>query len=393
MSLTLALLFAMFTSAALPAQDSGDFAFNLFKKVAAANPEKNIFLSPSSARWALGMAYAGSAGTTKKAIGSTLRAFPPAENLKAESERITSLMSADPQVVLRVANSIWMKRGFPFKKKFVSSVSAAYRAEVFERDFGPSDVTEVNAWVKNKTEGKIPTILDRFASAERAVLINAVYFKGTWRNPFNKERTTPEDFHLAAGNVVKRPLMDRTGDYPYFAGSGFQALRLPFGGGRLGMIVLLPARDRTLKSLIATTAEAAAWRTIQDGLTPAPVHVRLPLFKTEYRTFLRQPLSELGMGVAFDPKKADFTLMADAPSLADRLYISNVLQKTFVEVNEAGAEAAAATATTMTAGAMLARRPIPPPPFEFLADRPFIYAIEDRETGEILFLGSLYDPG
>lgn len=388
---TLAVLIAGLQAATVFAQKSpDDFAFDLFKRVAEANPDKNVFLSPSSARWALGMAYAGSAGETREAMARTLGAFSPAENLKFESERIASLMSADPKVKLRVANSVWLKRGFPFKKDFISSVSAAYRAEIFERGFGPADVVEANAWVKSKTEGKIPSILDKFEPRDRALLINAVYFKGNWADQFQKERTTPEDFHSASGKTVKRSLMDRFGGYPYFEGNGFQAVRLPYGSGRLGMIVLLPARGRALKSLVAATANPASWRAVRESLQRKSGRVRLPRFKLEFGASLVGSLTGLGMGIAFDPWRADFTGMADAPRPEDRLYISRVLQKTFVEVNEEGTEAAAATVVGMGSRCSVS---LPVQPFEFIADRPFLYAIEDSATGELLFLGALYDPG
>ncbi|MCX5797614.1 MAG: serpin family protein [Elusimicrobia bacterium] len=389
MNISPALLLAAAVAAAPAPRTPEDFAFDLFKKVASASPAKNVFLSPSSARWALSMAYAGSAGDTQKAMALALGAPPLAEDLALESNRIASLMSADPKVTLRVANSIWLKRGFLFKEAFTSSVTAAFRAEIFERDFMPADADEANAWVSGKTEGKIPTILDKFGPGDRALLLNAVYFKGSWTDQFKKERTRPDDFHLAGGAVVRRPLMERYGGYPYFEGEGFQALRLPYGGGRLGMIVLLPAPGRPLDSLIETTANAAGWRAVIGGLNEKQGLVRLPRFKLDFSASLGGPLAGLGMGVAFDRLRADFTGMAEATKPADRLFISRVLQKTFVEVNEEGTEAAAATAVVMASRG--SARPAAPP-FEFIADRPFLYAVEDNATGELLFLGALYEP-
>ena len=387
MNAMIPLALAVSAAAAPPPRTPLSFAFDLYRQVAAANPGKNVFLSPASARWALGIAYAGAAGRTQEAMANTLGALPPAENMKAESARIASLMSADPKVKLRVANAIWLKRGFPFHKDFVSAVTAAYRADVFERDFEPTDAQEANAWVSKKTEGKIPTILDKFKADDRAVLINAVYFKGTWTDQFEAWMTTDEDFHIASGKTVKRKLMDRRGEYPDYKGPGFQAVRLPYGSKRLGMIVLLPVPGAPLKTLDAVAADAAAWPTILAGMRQREGRVRIPRFKLEFIAPLNDPLTAMGMGIAFDRMRADFTGMADARKPDDRLFISSVLQKTFVEVNEEGTEAAAATAVHFAALGSAPRLD-----FDFIADRPFLYAIEDHETGEIIFLGALHDP-
>ncbi len=382
----LAALLAASAVAAPPARTPEDFAFDLYRKVAAANPGRNVFLSPSSARWALGMAYAGSAGSTRNDMAAVLGAGPVAANLETESKRIASLLSADPKVKLLVANGLWLKKGFPFKTRFVSAVTAAYKAEVFARDFVPADAAEANAWVSKHTEGKIPAIIDEFSPDDRALLINAVYFKGTWTDRFNKQATKEEDFHLASNKTVKRKLMDRSGKYDYFAGANFQAVRLPYGNKRLAMIVLLPDKDMPL-SEVNMRMTPAVWRETLAQMRSQQGRVRLPRFKLEFSADLGMPLMALGMGVAFNPRTADFTEMAQAPTPADRLYISKVLQKTFVAVDEEGTEAAAATAVG------IARRgSAEGPPFDFHADHPFLYAIADRGTGEVLFLGALHDP-
>ena len=365
---------------------AGDFAFNLYRKVAAANPGKNVFLSPSSARWALGMAYTGAAGRTRDEMAAALGAKPVAENLKAESELMQSLMAADPKVKLRVANGLWLKNGFPFKQKFVSAVRKYYRAEVFARNFVPADVGEANAWVSRETEGKIPSIINQFKPEDRALLINAVYFKGNWTDQFEKEATKAADFHLSSGKAVRRKMMDNSAKYDYFKGEDFQAVRLPYGNKRLGMVILLPGKSLTLTEL-NDMLTPAFWDKTLSGMKERSGRVRMPRFKLKFSAALNEPLKTIGMNLAFDKDNADFTEIADTTNPDDRLFISQVLQKTFVEVNEEGTEAAAVTAV----GLMVARS-VGELPFNFNADHPFLYAITDRVTGDILFLGALYDP-
>lgn len=373
----------------LPAAKSSspeNFTFNLYREVAAANPDKNVFLSPASARWALGMAYTGASGRTLEEMAAVLGARPVAENLEAEAGRIKSLMAADPKVTLRVANSLWLKKEFPFKESFVSSVRQSYQAEVFARNFVSADVAEANAWVSRMTEGKIPSIIGEFGSDSCALLLNAVYFKGNWSDQFKKERTRDEDFLLPSGKTVKRKLMNISGDYEYFEDKDFQAVRLPYGNKRLGMVVLLPGKSFPLARL-NDRLTPAFWTETLNGMHKSLGDISLPRFKLEFAASLNEPLKAMGMRLAFDKEKADFSNIAKLPP-AGYLFISGVLQKTFVEVNEEGTEAAAATAVMM-AGAASA---MPPPHFNFRADHPFLYAITDRETGEILFLGALYDP-
>jgi serpin B len=369
---------------------SGDFAFDLYRTVAAANPEKNIFLSPASARWALGMAYAGSSGRTLKEMAAVLGAgqVPVVQNMTAEFERMGSLLAADPKVQLRIANSLWLKNLFPFKKGFVSSVRRFYRAEVFVRNFVQADVAEANAWVSKKTEGKIPSIIERFNRDDRALVINAVYFKGNWTEQFKKEKTMEENFYLSSGKIVKCKMMDKSEYYKYFEGHGLQAVRLPYGNKRLGMIILLPGKSMTLTQL-NNMLTPAFWKETIGKMKKCKGRVRVPRFKLEFEAPLNSPLITMGMNLAFDREKADFSEMADAPpDTANRLFITSVLQKTFVEVNEEGTEASAVT-LTRTGSAPGYK---PPPPFDFYADHPFLYAITDRLTGEMLFIGALYNP-
>lgn len=368
---------------------SGDFAFDLYRTVAATKPEKNIFLSPSSARWALGMIYAGASSTTRTEMATVLGAGPILKNMKFDFKRMNSLMSADPNIKLHIANSLWIKKHFRFKKKFVSSVRRFYKAEVFARDFVQADVIEANAWVSKKTEGKIPSIIQSFSPDDRAIVINAVYFKGKWTEQFKKDWTMDEDFHLSSGKTIKCKLMDRIDIYEYFEGHGLQAVCLPYGNKRLSMIILLPDKSLTLTRL-NNMLTSAFWKEILEGMKRSYVRVRVPRWTIEFEALLNDPLMTMGIKSAFDKQKANFSGISDQSDPSDRLFITGVLQKTFIEVNEEGTEAAAVTSIprNVTTGC----RSKPPSPFDFCADHPFLYAITDRMTGEILFIGALYDP-
>lgn len=368
-----------------------DFAFNLFREARKASGDKNVFISPLSVRAAVGMAFAGAAAGTREAMAGTLGVDPKTSTpdfLKAESAVLRRIAAADPKVKLRIANSLWLKRGFTFHKSYVGPVSAAFDAAVNVREFNRAALDELNGWVKEKTEGRIPKILDEFRPLDTAVLLNAIYFKGSWAKRFDAKLTAPRDFLAAGGRTVRHPFMNQDGKYDYYDEPGLQVLRLPYGGGRLSMSVLLPGRGSSLGAL-EKKLDAKRWAELRGKLGKRKGRVALPKFKLEYALGLNGPLSGMGMGVAFDPNKADFTSMAPAAEPADRLHISRVLHKAFVEVNEEGTEAAAATAVVMATKSISMDEE---PPFVFVADRPFVYLIEEAQTGAVLFLGALNEP-
>jgi serine protease inhibitor len=366
-----------------------DFALKLYKAVAGAEKRGNVFLSPAGARWLLGMAYAGASSGTKAELAVLLGGAPPQRNLKDEAARLASLLAADPRVSLKVANGLWLKKGYPFKDSFSAEVRENLGAAVFVRDFTPADVAEANAWASRQTEGRIRTVLDKFGKKDRALLANAVYFKGKWSYPFEEKNTREQDFTLASGAKVRCELMSDSGRYEYHQGSDFQALRLPYGNGRLGMVLLLPSPQLGLEGLNGRLTPEF-WRSTLAALTAQPGSVLLPRFKLEYSSGLTKPLKALGLNLPFDKEKADFSCMAKLEKDQENLYLSEVLQSAFVEVNEQGTEAAAVTRAGFYGHFTSVKRETP---FVFRADRPFLYAIEYRVTGEILFLGALNDPG
>jgi serpin B len=237
------------------------------------------------------------------------------------------------------------------------------------------------------------------------LLINAVYFKGKWTEQFDKTLTSAQEFYLPSGSVKQHPMMRRKADYRYYAGEGFQLANLPYGDGRVSMLVFLPARREPeeptreqkgnvtsayLAKAVSDLAERltpANWQRWQDSMRTMEGDVVLPRFKLEYEKTLNKPLSDLGMEIAFDPARANFSRMLPA-EIDMPFYISEVKHKSFVEVNEEGTEAAAVTSVKMTMTAM----PVEKKTFTMTVDRPFLYAIVDHKSGAVLFLGAVFEP-
>ena len=248
----------------------------------------------------------------------------------------------------------------------------------------PGAPAAINSWVAKETSGKITRIVEKIEPP--LVLINAIYFKGTWNRPFNKALTKELPFTLGSGKQKQVPMMSQSGSYMYYQGKNFQAVNLPYGGKtRFGMKIFLPEKNSSLKECFREL-NAGNWRQWLASLQPTTGTITMPRFKLEYDASLKAPLKVLGMEVAFDKQKADFTNLCPPPGA----YIDDVIHKTFVEVNEEGTEAAAVTAVKMLPTA--ARPPSPQKTFTMVVDRPFFVAIDDSETGVLLFMGAIFEP-
>jgi serpin B len=364
----------------IAAPDPAAFAFRLFRAAEVAAPDKNVLLSPYSVSRALGLAYIGASGETQKAFARVLGLPSPAEY--AARERAALSKPADAEFSL--ANSLWLSSGWKFLPAYEKSAHADLQAEVFRRDFDLKTLGEINAWTALATRDRIKKILDTLDPRSVAVLVNAVYFKAAWETPFETALTAPADFQPAAGAAFKHPFMSRRGMFAYARRDGLQAVSLPYGeNGTWRMIVVLPASGKKTPEF-----DAVAWRALLAELRPRPGRVGLPRFRFEHSAELADMLAALGLAVAFDAKRADFGAMAPARTDEERLSISRVTHKTFIAVDEAGTEAAAATAVSMRAGAAPPRDP----PFEFVADHPFLFAIVGGDGSEPLFLGAVRDP-
>ncbi len=359
------------------------FGFKLFTELYRQKANENIFISPTSINAALSMTYNGAKAETQSAIANTLEiANIPLEQVnQGHSNLQKALANADPKVQVNIANSLWLNKTTAFLPDFIQRVAESYSAELSQLDFSdPNSLATINNWVKTNTNDKIEKIVEQVDPNQIMFLINAVYFKGLWAKPFAKDATKEAAFTLLDGSRKQHPLMNQFGDYRYYETDTFQAVSLPYGTGRWSFYVFLPKPNVTLASFYENLTPES-WEQWLNQFRLVPGSITLPRFQLEYEIVLNQALKSLGMEVAFDPEKADFSAMTD-----ENAYISQVQHKTFIEVNEAGTEAAASTSVGIVATSM------PPPPFKMVVDRPFFSVIRDEQTGTILFMGSIVDP-
>jgi serpin B len=284
-----------------------------------------------------------------------------------------------------IANSLWGRQGFPFSDRFIETNREYYKARITTLDFNSPDAPNtINRWVSDATRGKIDKIVDQIPPEIVLHLINAIYFKGTWTIEFDPSRTRDQDFHPSRGAKTTVPMMSHSGSYRYYSEDGFQAIRLPYGAGDLAMYVFLPDETAGLADFLAGLDETV-WGRWMAAFRRKDGDVMLPRFKIEYKCLLNAALREMGMGIAFEGGQADFSGMTTA---AADLYISKVVHKAVVEVNEEGTEAAAVTDISIGVTSALPDNER----FLFVADHPFFFAIHDDRTGSLLFVGILNNP-
>jgi serine protease inhibitor len=358
------------------------FGLKLLAQLLKEGGDKNLMISPSSVAIALSMTYNGAGGETQKAIAQTLELQGMSLDAanRANLALAESLEKADPKVKLAIANSLWGKQDFAFNPDFLQRNREFYQAEVANVDFAsPAAAARINDWVKQNTEGKIPKIVEEIDPNQVLFLVNAVYFKGNWTKPFDPKLTTDRPFTLLSGSSKPVPMMSQQGNYLYAETEEFQAIGLPYGGGRLSMYVFLPKPSVTD---FAANLTSENWDNWTGQFSKRRGSIQLPRFKFEYGVNLTEPLKAIGMANAFDPAKANFSGISD-----QRTVISQVQHKTFIEVNEEGTEAAASTSV----GIATLSAPTDAP-FQMVVDRPFFAAIRDNETGTVLFVGRVVEP-
>jgi serpin B len=361
------------------AQAANQFSFDLLRAAQAADPNATIFLSPLSASMALGMTLNGASGETHDQMRSVLGfgALSEAEINAAYKGLIDLLAGLDNTSEILVANSIWAREGVPFVPAFIDAGQTWFNAEVQSVDFDdPASLVLVNDWVKSKTGGKIPKLLDSFDPDVVMALLNAIFFKGAWREPFDPKQTAPGIFRGVTGDQSV-PMMNQTGPLRFASHQDYQAAELLYGNGAFAMTLVLPSEGRSVRDL-AASLNAVAWSGLTASLTElGNAHLMLPKLKLEYTRELSEDLLGLGMLDAFSEARADFSRLVVPPP---RLMISSVLQKTFLEVNEEGTTAAAATAVQII--------PTSAPP-SIGVDRPFLLVLRERLSGTILFIGQI----
>ena len=358
---------------------SNAFAFDLLKAVNPTDRAGNVFISPLSASMALGMTMNGAAGSTYDAMHSTLRFGDLARADVNESYKslIALLLGLDNTTKFAIANSIWYDQSWPFRQEFLTESQSYFDAEVKGLDLSkPSSADVINQWVSDATSKKIPKIIDNLDGDEVMFLINAIYFKGVWQNQFDKSKTTSAPFHALDGTTTSVQLMSQMEQFRRGFGTDYEAIDLPYGNSAFTMMVVLPRQGVDINTFTEGLTEEK-WRAIDAGMTKGEIGIALPKFKLEWKKNLNDQLKTLGMAVAYDDQAADFSRMSASDT---RLVITDVIQKTFVDVDEEGTEAAAATSVGVG--------PTSAPPM-IRVDRPFIFAIRERLSGTILFIGKI----
>jgi serpin B len=365
-----------------------DFGFELFQHVFETETEyENIMVSPLSVSLALAMTYNGADGETKTAMEKALKVYglTPEEINNSYFDLVNALKSLDKKVLLEIANAIFYRNDFEVENEFISTNNYYYDAEVSALDFDRQQqaLETINGWVAEKTHDKIPSILNEITPQQVMFLLNAIYFKGTWRQEFNEESTKKLPFYLENGESVETETMQRLDTLPYMSNDLFSAVELSYGKGNYNMYVFLPASGQRVNDIIDNLGKET-WETWMESFQVTErVEIKFPRFKYEYKTKLNNALSKMGMGIAFTDA-ADFTGI----NKNGGLLIDFVKHKTFIEVNEEGTEAAAVTAV----GMRLVSIGNGPDTVPFYVNRPFFYAITEKSTGAVLFMGTVKNP-
>ncbi len=363
---------------------SDEFGFNLLKSINEVEGEKNTFISPLSVSMAMGMALNGASGTTYDAMQSILQfnSLTNEEINQAYKSLIELLTQVDQKVKFQIANSIWYRNSMQFEKEFIDINKKYFDAEVAGLNFDdPNSVNRINNWVNVNTNGNINKIIELIPQDAIMYLINAIYFKGTWKFEFDKKNTQEDLFTLSNGDKVNCQMMAQQNEkFSYYANANFQAIDLPYGEGNFSMTIILPNADKTTNEII-NQLNIENWNSWLSNFSEQTGALQLPKFKLEKEYKLNDILAALGMEIAFS-YYADFTNLYKPGGV----FISEVKHKTFVDVNEEGTEAAAVTSVE------LSYKSVGVGGFFMRVDRPFIFVIREKNSGSFLFMGKIINP-
>ncbi len=368
------------TELAVSSTNTG-FGLELLRQVAPSAAGPNLLLSPLSVSMALGMTANGAAGETYDAMRATLGfgGLTEAEVNEAYRGLIDQLRARSRNVEWRLANSVWYERTFSVEPSFLDALRTNFDADARSLDFRAPDAPRtISRWAEDETGGRIKDLIQSIDPLEVMFLVNAVYFKAPWTTPFEEGSTYDGAFHPDGGGTVTAKLMRGDATRPNFTDSEVQAVELLYADSAFGMVLVRPLKG-TVAELVSSLT-AARWAGWMSALAPSRVALTMPKFRFDFETQLKEALSAMGMGIAFDPVAANFGRITKA---RDDLYISRVVHKSFIDVHEKGTEAAAATAVGIGVTSL-------PPSLTF--DGPFLFAIRERSSGTILFLGVLGDP-
>ena len=350
---------------------------------------QNIFFSPFSISTALAMTYAGANGGTAAEMAKAMHfgANEPDFHYAYGSYLNALEDNAKGNIQLRIANRLWGEKSYKLKPDFVTLNKRAYDSPLQPMDFigkPEKSRTTINNWVADKTEDRIKNLLSEgtISSDTRLVLTNAIYFKGDWLYQFKKKKTKTKKFYLTNGNKVNAPFMHFKGAFDFYRGTNYKMIKLPYKGGKQSMVVVLPHEDVSIAE-VEKQINNSSFEQLNYNYKPE-VELALPKFKITQPLSLNRYLQDLGINIAFT-EQADFSNMTDGQSLM----ISDVIHKAFIEINEEGTEAAAATAVVMVITSTISQEIKPE---EFKADRPFLFYIIDNQTQAILFMGRIMEP-
>jgi serpin B len=377
------------------AAGNNHFAVDIYRQLSLqAKPDSNVLVSPFSISAALAMTYAGGRGNTAQQMANILGFALPDERLHPAFGELLRELDVDRDgYELSIANRLFGQIDYPFQPPFVETTDSHYGAPLESLDFiaDPEGSRQhINHWVESQTNDKIKDLLPRgsIKDATRLVLANAVHFDGAWKSRFDEQFTEEEIFHAAAGKESLVSMMWQHERLPYMEHPDFQMLELPYAGDDLSMVVVLPRQRDGLPALEARLTNELLDAALSD-LREQDVNVFMPKFTFDASFNLSETLQDMGITDAFDEAAADLRGIADP--LWEKLFVSDVLHKTFIDVNEEGTEAAAATSVIV--GAVTSCLCAPPQPKIFRADHPFLFALRDRESNSLLFMGRVVDPG
>ncbi len=368
-------------------QADNAFGFEIFQLLREESEEENIMVSPLSISLALAMAYNGADGETKTEMEEAMKLNGlSAEQINSSYKMlIAAMQSLDDEVVFEIANAIYYHKNFPVKADFLDINNVYYNAEVDGIDFAaPSALETINGWVANKTHDKIVKIIEILSPNDRMVLLNAIYFLGNWAKEFDEDGTKMRNFQMADGSHKEVAMMSKEEKLEYATNNLFSAVKIPYGDGQYNMIVMLPAPGEKSETVIdeLSTDKWKSWN--KDFESTDNVVITMPRFKFAFDTRLVDVLKQMGMIKAFSALTADFSKISDMD-----LFISDVIHKTYIDVNETGTEAAAVTAIVFATTSI---GPEGPEKIYFTVDRPFVFAITEKDTDAILFIGEVQNP-
>jgi len=365
-----------------------DFAFRFLGQVYGSAPDTSVFLAPLSASMALGMTMNGTAGATFQEMRSVLGfgSMSLEQINQGYKDLMELLLTLDPTVEVGIGNSIWYRQGFPVRADFLERTQLFFDARASALNFAdPGAAGIINDWVKTRTRGKIQEIVESpIDPATVMFLINAVYFKGTWTTRFDKKKTSLATFTGRSGATGSVPLMELADTLRYAETDSYQAVDLPYGGKAFSMTLLLPKAGHAMEDLVGSLSPAT-WGQITSSLQRNEGTVYLPRFRMEWEKILNGTLQAMGMNLAFLAGQADFSGLSEE-ALDRELHISRVRQKTYVDVDEEGTEAAGVTSVEINETISFPDR------FTFRADRPFLFVLREKFSGTILFAGVMVEP-